>query len=357
MSRVTSPPPLQLLVGAREHGVAGYAADVASALHEIDGRTRVVSVSSADHAALHMSGAERVHLHVTDRLFGASPEEAAQRLERLGELTRVTITVHDVPQTSDGTALARRIDAYSRFFAAAEGVVVNSRHERSLVEEFLPLAPTPHVIPLGARVAAPQLRDGAGPDSAAGPAFPRDLVVLLAGYIYPGKGHAEAIRAAADAAAALRAAGESVGVVVVRAIGRPSAGHERDVEDLIADARSRGVRFESTGFLDDRAFAGALRGGGIPLAAHQHVSASRSMLDWVEAGRRPLVAASRYAHEMAALRPQTMALYGPHDLAHRLVDAWREPERTWLDSGASLAPSVRDAAEGYRAWWARTAER
>lgn len=352
----TSPPPLQLLIGEPGHGVVGYASDVASALRRADNRATVASAADVAEGLEYARRAPRVHLHVTDRLLGRSPEEAADNLERLAGVTRLTITVHDVPQTSDGTVLPRRIAAYTRFLGAAEAVVVNSKHEQQLVGEFLPHARAPHAIPLGARVRTAAARAAAGPAAAAhaegAERAQADLAVLIAGYVYPGKGHTGAIRAAAAAARALREAGEAVGDVVVQAIGKPSPGHERDVEALRADAEALGVRFEVTGFLDDDTFARRMLSDGIPLAAHEHVSASRSMLDWVEAGRRPLVIASRYAHEMTQLRPDTMRLYDPADLHVHLAEAWREPARTWLRAGAVLTPTLDDVAHSYLAWWA-----
>lgn len=347
-----SPVPLQLLVGDPGHGVVGYASDVASALIRLDRRVDVVAVADMAEALEHARRAPRVHLHVTDRLLGGSPEDAAENLERLAGATRLTITLHDVPQTSDGTVLPRRIAAYTRFLAAAESAVVNSRHEQQLVGEFLPGAPAPFAIALGARVRTASPRPAAHrADRTSGIRDSRDLTVLIAGYVYPGKGHTGAIRAAAAAAAELRGAGAKLRDVVVRAIGRPSPGHEGDVDALRVDAEARGVVFDVTGFLDDEQFAARMLSEGIPLAAHEHVSASRSMLDWVEAGRRPLVIASRYSREMAELRPDTMALYEPEHLSRRLVEAWREPARTWLDTHAVLAPTLDDVAGSYLAWW------
>ena len=352
MSPVTDPPPLQLIVGARGHGVVEYAVDIASALEAADSRTQVALVGDVAHAIRHASVTASTHVHVTDGLLGRSPEEAALNLERLAAVTRLTITGHDLPQTSDGTTLPRRAAAYTRFFTAADATLVNSRHEQQLVADFLPGVARPHAIPLGSRVAAvPETRAA---EPIAGGA--RDLVVLIAGYIYPGKGHAQAIRAAAEAADSLHAAGDKVGAVVVRAIGGPSAGHEGDVAALRAEAEARGIRFEATGFLDDEQFARRIADDGIPLAAHEHVSASRSMLDWVEAGRRPLVVASRYAEEMDALRPGTITLYDG-ELPQRLVEAWRVPAMTRLAPGTLLAPSLADVAEQYRAWWDAMATR
>jgi len=352
MRPVTDPPPLQLIVGSRGHGVVEYAVDMASALRASDSRTQVALAGDVAHAIRRASVAAFTHVHVTDGLLGRSPVEATLNLERLAAVTRLTITGHDLPQTSDGTTLSRRAAAYTRFFNAAHAAAVNSRHEQHLVAEFLPGVAAPQAIPLGSRVAAAPETPPA--EANAGEAC--DLVVLLAGYIYPGKGHAQAIRAAAEAAEILRAAGERVGAVVVRAIGGPSAGHEGDVAALRGEAELRGIRFEATGFLDDAEFARRIVDEGIPLAAHAHVSASRSMLDWVEAGRRPLVVSSRYAEEMDALRPGTIALYNG-ELPKRLVEAWRVPAMTRLVPGTSLAPSLADVAEQYRAWWDAMATR
>lgn len=345
---MSAPPPVQLVIGPRGHGVVDYAADLAAAVQRLDDRTAVVHVRDLRAAQNHAKSAERVHVHVTDRLLGGSPEEAAVNLESLAAVTRLTISIHDAPQTSDGRSLSRRIAAYTRFLHAADGAVVNSGHEQLLVAEFLPGAPTPHPIPLGTRDPSRSPRSRPAPV----PHAQRDLTVLIAGHVYPGKGHAQAIDAAADAGRTLTASGERVGKVVVRAIGAPSPGHADDIVALGQDAAARGVRFEVTGFLTDDDFSDRMNDEGIPVAAHQHVSASRSMLDWIEKGRRPLVAASRYAEEMTLLRPGTMTLYGATELPSMLMALWRDPERSRLDPAVSLAPSILDAAAEYRAWWA-----
>lgn len=341
-------PPLQLTIGPASHGVVQYALDVAASVTRLDDRVRVHSVPDALAGVAALAGIERAHVHVTDRLLGRSPEEAAAAVERLGAATTLTLTLHDVPQTSDGAPLSRRISAYERCIAASAGIVVNSAHERSLIAEFLRVEARPVVIPLGSRVATV----GDGPTHAGLSAASPDLVVLISGFLYPGKGHLEAILAAAEAAASLRAGGAPVGRVVVRAIGAASPGHEGDVAVLADRARRIGVDLEVTGYLDDASFAEQLIVPGIPLAAHQHVSASRSMLDWVEAGRRPLVIDSRYAAEMDELRPETIGRFEPSSLAQRLVDAWADPASTWLPAGRSLRPTLDDSARSYLDWWA-----
>lgn len=347
---MTSAPPLLLVLGPAGHGVTRYGDDVADAVARSDARTRVVrvaDVSEADRALAAAAPGTRVHVHATDRLFGSVPEDAAAVVERWADAHRLSLTLHDVPQPSDGTMFERRRAAYARMVAASGRVAVNSRHEQLLMAEFLPCSATAEAIALGSRTPP------AAAPATASPEIPRsrELRVLIAGFVYPGKGHGPAVAAAAEAAARLRAEGEDVGRVAVRAIGAPSRGHEADIERLRADAASSGVAFEVTGFLDDRDFARELIADGIPLAAHEHVSASRSMLDWVEVGRRPLVVDSRYAAEMDDLRPGTLVRYRPDELAAELARAWRDPGSTRLAAGASLAPTLDDVAASYLSWW------
>nr|WP_157497822.1 hypothetical protein [Leifsonia sp. Leaf325] len=339
-----------LVVGPPRHGVTRYARDLADAA-EAGGFSRQPLVVTDGAAAVRaVIGADRVHAHVTDRLFGSTPEEAAETVERLAALTSLTITLHDLPQESDGSSYERRVAAYGRFIDASDGVVVNSRHEAELVVEHLgPRTASVTVIPLGTTAEVPA---GAHADATTTPTALTALTVLIAGYLYPGKGHLDAVEAAAAAVSRLRREGTPVDGARVVAIGGPSLGHEADVERLRERARQLGVDLEVTGVLDDDAFHRRLASEGIPVAAHQHVSASRSMSDWAERGRRPLVRSSRYAREMDGLRPGTLTVYAPSDLPDALVDAFRSPESTRLAPLTSLRPTLSDAALAYRDWWA-----
>lgn len=341
--------PALLLTGAPRHGVARYAADVAGQVRALDAGARAVRVDDPADLPTAVAGLGAAHLHVTDRLLAGSPESAADLVERVAAACRLTVTLHDVPQESDGARnLPRRTAAYARVAAAAHGVVVNSRHEeRLLVEHGVTPAGRAHVIPLGSApgpVAAAGLP--AGPPAAGAP-----LVALVAGFLYPGKGHDDVVRAAAAAADLLRAAGTPPGEVAVVAVGGPSPGHEDEVDRLRAEAEGIGVALRVTGGLDDDAFRAALREPGVPVAAHRHLSASRTLLDWGEAGRRPLVVDSRYAREMADLRPGTLALYPAADLPAHLARAWADPASTALPPGAGLAPTLADVAAAYLGWW------
>lgn len=336
--------PLCLVWGPPGHGVTDYGADAARAVARRAPFLRTRTVGDLEAALSVVRTGEHVHLHATDRLLGASLEQAADAVEALAAACRLTLTLHDLPQPSDGTKYDRRVTAYRRFLAAAEAVAVNSEHERLLVSEHLADREVVQVIPLGTRT------DVVPADTEA-PPVSQDLIVLIAGFVYPGKGHDVALRAAAAAVARLRGEGRPVGQAVVRALGAASPGHDSDVRALEARAAALDARFEITGFLTDTEFSRQLRSPGIPVAAHEHVSASRSMLDWVEAGRRALVVRSRYSDEMAQLRPGTATLFDPDDLPARLAAAWDDPGSTRLDAGRSLRPDLDDVAAAYLSWW------
>ena len=89
--------PHHLLLGPDTHGVTRYAGEVAGAA-----RAPVVR----DVAQL-VPGAA-VHLHLTDRLLAREPAEAAAAVEQLARRVRLTVTLHDVPQPTDGPVFAAR---------------------------------------------------------------------------------------------------------------------------------------------------------------------------------------------------------------------------------------------------------
>ncbi|POH68142.1 hypothetical protein E3O57_02310 [Cryobacterium sp. TMN-39-2] len=347
--------PELVLVGPPRHGVSAYATDLAEALKLAGFAVSMPVVPDTEAAVARTAGTDRVHVHFTDRIFGSTPEDAADLVERMAALTRLSVTLHDLPQPSDGTRFARRARAYGRVLDAVRGAVVSSEHEANLVAAHLPPPTRPvTVIPIGTRVPcspqthAPQTRDQA----ADAPAARGSLRVLIAGFVYPGKGHLEAIDAVAAVRDTLRATGEPMEEATVVAIGSPSPGHEADVEHLQRHAAASGVILRVTGYLDDIAYRAAVSAHGIPLAAHQHLSASRSMLDWIEQGRLPFVVDSPYAREMARLRPNTLRLYQPAHLAEHLEVGWRRPGSTRLAPGTPLQPTLTDGALAYRDWWA-----
>jgi len=337
--RVTDPggivdlwsPPLQVLTADPQHGVSTYARFLAHEVRAMVPHTRLIDPGTI------LGEPTWLHLHFTDRLWGTDALSAAAAVEALAGQHRVIVTLHDVPQASDGTHLPSRAESYRRVIAAASGVVCNSRHEVELLREFIDPRVAAAVIPLPVH-------------EPVAPAPPRlsaalDGSVAILGFVYPGKGHDRAI----DAAARIATGGSRVPDVV--ALGRASAGHEVDVELLRKHGAARGVRFETTGYLSDAELLRRSRLVSVPLIAHDHVSASGSLASWISAGRRPIVLRSRYMEEMAALRPGTLTLVEPDDLAGAVAAALRNPASTWLAGDAQVRPTTRDTVEHYLDYW------
>ncbi|WP_424464309.1 hypothetical protein [Pseudoclavibacter helvolus] len=320
-------PPLLLHRDDETHGVDQYARAVATAVAKLDAAVTYRSAHGLD------SG-ELAHVHFTDRLWGSTPERAAERFERLAARGPVTVTLHDVPQASDGArGFPRRTDCYRRVVEAAAGTVCNSAHEQRLLELALGRRVQVHVVPLPAQPPKPR------------PASwrPTEEVAVL-GFYYPGKGHLEVVEAVATLPASHRPR--------VVALGCASAGHEGELEALGRHASTLGVEFTSTGFLSTEDRLARSREVAVPIIAHQHVSASGSLTDWLSAGRRPLTVDSAYFREMDAIRPRTMQLVHRGQLADALVTALAHPESTWLDETISTSPSIEEIARAYLSWWA-----
>ncbi|GAA4680174.1 glycosyltransferase family protein [Frondihabitans cladoniiphilus] len=318
-----------------EHGVAAYARDLAAAVARETGR-RVAELTLQPEALTGHAPPARAHLHFTDRLWAGSPEEAAVRFEELAAHTAVSVTLHDLPQPSDGERnLRRRSECYARVVELASGVACNSRHERELLAEYGGGASPAVVIPLPVEMLpAPAVRPE--PDGS----------VALIGFFYPGKGHAETV----DALAALPARLHSHPLRLA-ALGRASPGHEGELDALLAAAAARRVAVEVTGYLDDATLVERCRHASVPVIAHRHVSASASLTAWIAAGRRPLVADNRYSREMDALRPGTLTLVADDDWTTAIARALDEPESTWLEAEAVTAPDWAAVARSYLSWW------
>lgn len=322
------------------HGVTLYAQRLAAALMEP--------------ATAEVTGAERLHLHFTDRLWGSDPDAAASAVEELARRAPLTVTLHDLPQPSDGAgSLGRRAAAYRRVVEAASGVVCNSHHEAELLAEYVGAVAASTVIPLpvdgpsaistdtGTGTADPVAR--AARDSA-----PRGApAVSVLGYVYPGKGHDRVLRAVGNLREHPRP--------VVEALGRASEGHEHDVENVRRLARYAGVAFTITGFLPDDELHERCRRSAVPVIAHRHVSASGSLASWLGAGRRPIVLASRYMEEMAALHRNALTVVDARALDEAIEQAIAHPESTWLDDSARLGPDLPEVASLYRRFWAGAA--
>ena len=319
--------PALAVTADQRHGVTVAARDLAAAVETATGHR--LRTAAADLLGAHPP--ERAHLHFTDRLWGSSPAEAAALVERIAARTALTVTLHDVPQASDGPVnRPRRTDCYARVVAAARGVAVNSRHEAAHLAEAGIVPRATVVVPLPVTPVPPAPRPVPGPP---------DVAVL--GFFYPGKGHAEVVDAVAALAVRPR----------VTVLGGPSAGHEADLRDLTDRAAARGIAVDVTGFVPEADLVARCRAVTVPVVAHRHFSASGSLATWIAAGRRPLVAEGRYTREMAALRPATLRLVAPDRLAEAVADALADPASTWLAAGAVTRPHLDDTADAYLRWW------
>lgn len=323
---MTAPLPLLVHFGDAQHGVDRCARALAASVRALRPEIRLARIE-------HAAGARRMHIHFTDRLWGADAESAAATVEALAADARVAVTVHDVPQRSDGEqGMRRRARAYRRVLEVADVIVCNSEHERSLLRACTGTDATIDVIPLPSAV--PLSRPATG--------TPRHEVAVM-GFFYPGKGHREVV----DAVAALAE------VPAVTAIGRAAPGHEAELAELQDYAAGRGVAFAATGFVPDDALLGRAQQVAVPVVAHQHVSASGSLNDWIAAGRRPITVTNAYFEEMDALRPGTVRLVEPAALTEAIAAALEDPSETWLAAGAQTGPHADDVAAAYLERWSR----
>lgn len=308
-----------LVVGPVEHGVTRYAELLLAAAAVPEDRVVRVPhpVRSGDVADLlaRLPTAVPVHVHVTDHLFGAGPEEALDVVRAIAAGRRLTVTLHDLPQASDGVPLPRRRACYAGIVDVSAAVVVSSDHEASLLAEVLGAgARTPvTVVPL----AAADL-----PAVAPAPVGTADRDVAVLGFVYPGKGHTDVLDALADLPA-------DVGL---RVVGRASPGHQ----DLIAGLQSRaevlGRRVHVDGWVPDAQLPSLLRAVAVPVFAPRHVSASASLATWAAAGRRVVATRSRYTTEVERRTPGSLLLVpdSPAGLAAGIEAALTNPSMTVL---------------------------
>lgn len=299
------------------HGVVRHAATLARLL-----RSRGVLVVD--------SGADIVHVQFTDTLWGPDIAAAAAAFVAwaAGVTCPLVVTLHDVPEWHTSTARdVRRRAGFVRVVAAADAVVVSAEHEAAkiagssgrLAEVIeLPVEPVPA---------------GPPPDWAGRPT----LGVL--GFVYPGKGHAEVIAAAAHQAER----------PLVVAAGTVSHGHDELWPALEAQAADAGVDLVLTGPLDDAGMGAAARAVTVPVVPGSAVSASGTLATWWGCGRRPLAAAGPYSWEQARRYPDDITLYAAGDIDAMVATALARPHRTHLGA----APVRPDVAAAHVALYAR----
>lgn len=295
-----------------------------------------------------------VHLHVSDWLFadaGADPAATLGGLRRdlARRGVRLALTLHDAPQGADDPALVRRRSGtYREWARSAVDVVVSSDHERSLLREVagvpgsavsvipLPIDPLPiDPLPFGPRPTRVATDPGARGSRTAAP------TVAVFGFLYPGKGHREVLDELAGLAPGL----------TVLAIGQPSQRHPELPAELTQLARDNAIDFRVAGFVPDADLAGYLRAPVVPVAPQTRICASASLNAWIGAGRRPLVAAGRYARELAGRLPGAVRLYRPGGLREEVRRAMEEPARTWLPADLPVGPTTPAVAAAYLARW------
>lgn len=358
-----------LLVGPPEHGVVRYAELLLAAAGVPDAQVlrlpRRVGAGDLGEvldslAAMEVDIPARVHLHLTDHLVGRSPEEALQVMRLLARRGPVSLTLHDLPQPSDGTPAARRRDCYAGLAEAAVGVVVSSDHEAALLRDVTgtahrtPVRVVPLAVPVAVPVEAAQgLPDGSEVDGSEvdgtvvggavvdGSQVGRQVAVL--GWVYPGKGHVEVL-------AALDGLPADVGL---RVLGGASPGHDDLLVDLAADAHARGRALQVDGWIPDAALPALLRRVAVPVFAPRHISASASLTAWLSAGRRPVTLRSAYTEEVDRRSPGALLLVDdePGALAQGIRCALADPGTTRLGATVATGLAPAEAARLSFAGW------
>ena len=244
-----------------------------------------------------------MHVPFTDALFGPDITSAAAAFERWAGTVRapVVVTLHDVPGADrDPARDERRTAGYARVAAASAATVVCSRAE---ADRF---CPRPAVVPLPIeQLPAP----GPVPSWADRPS------IGVLGFVYPGKGHAAAVAAAAG-----------TGVRVV-ALGAVTPGHEGLAADLQRQAEAAGVELLVTGSLSDADLHAGAHAVTVPVAAYSTTGSSGSLMTWLTAGRRPVATAGPYADEL--LRDRPGSLLPTTDLPAAVRAALADPTSTW----------------------------
>lgn len=324
-----------LVVGPETHGVVRYGLAVYDAARAEGFEHRLVRSYSAE--TMDVLDCVLVHIHVTDRLFGSNPRQALTDLRALiAAIGRpVSVTLHDLPQPSDGPSMSDRVEFYRCVLDLVVGVVVSSEHEAELLREFV----HPDVDSLVEVAVIPLIIARPVRPKRVPPTVGRTVGVL--GFLYPGKGHIETMRA-------MQTLPASVGFT---ALGMPSPGHEYLVDELHTEAAVSGRECLVTGFVDDGELRQRMWEVTVPVAHHRHLSASGSINTWISAGRRPLVPRTRYIEELNRRSPGVLTMYENVDgaLDAALAVATENPAETWTEQSAVPSPSPAEVANAYDA--------
>lgn len=322
---------VHVVAGPETHGITRHALDLLAC-----GEADVLRIGPGDDPAdrlLDLLDGSRpdvaLHIHLHDTLLGPRTVDVVRGATRHA---RTTLTLHDLPDPREGAErYARRSLAYAEMWQAATGVVVSSRHEADLLratagmvgltpEDLPPVSVVPLPLTPPRQVALEDRRS-------------LEPVVAVLGYLYPGKGHDQAISVAAHA-----------GLRGVLALGAVSPGHEAEATALADRARGLGLTWEVTGFLPDEELLRRARKVAVPLAWHAHVSASASIGSWLEAGRRPLVADGGWVRELAERCPGTVTVVPDEEqLQAAVTAAMEDPASTFVAPDVRLRPTTTEA--------------
>ncbi|HEX6342234.1 hypothetical protein [Umezawaea sp.] len=314
--------------------------------HGVVRHARAVARLCARHGVLDTEQApDLTHAHFTDALFGPTIGEAARTYRGWAEGARrpLVVTVHDVPDPrGQGRRDRARCAGYAAVVEASDAVVVSAEHEARKIAELT--GETPHHIDL-------PLPPEPAPARAESPAGTSSSLVLL-GYLYPGKGHDDAIDLAAEVGR-----DRAGGAPAVIAAGATSTGHH-DLEDrLRRHAERRRVPLVITGHLTDARFSSVAATAGVPLMLNRDVSASGSLLSWLSCLRRPITWAGPYSTEIERRHPGTLLLGNDErDLVEHISRALEDTGTTrlprrprWQDTGAEHVALYRSELAGFRA--------
>lgn len=312
-----------VVVGPAEHGVTEYA----ELLHSAVGgpKVRAQSVDELLHGGDPvLDAADAVHVTFTDHLFGDSPDQAVANVCELVGQRPLSVSFHDIPQPEEGAErYARRAGAYVRLARRTQVAVVNSEHEAAFFAD------------TDAGVAVIRLPLPEAGDVSEVSVAPETFGLI--GFIYPGKGHDRVI--------------DSLGSGRVIALGKCSDGHEYMADELADKAARRGVDFEVTGFLSDAEMWWRMAQIAVPVCAHHHFSASGSLMRWLAAGRKVLVADSTYAREMDRAFPGLIRLVGDNEWPAALREAATDPD--FAQPRPAPQWSWSDVAQAWQALWTK----
>lgn len=317
-------------LGPVRHGVRRYGELLADAVARRVpvGRCALGEAEAADgrvgRLPIDSPGADIAHLQFSDHLVEVTEFQRVVSALRAGRPSRrIVATFHDCPGVGHdrGKVDAHRRAAYARALEAVDAAVVCSRHERRALGVRANVSVIAHLV-----------EDRRVAERVPTPAQTPTVGVL--GFVYPRKGHAEVIDACSRSA-------RSPDLVI---LGGASTGHHDLLDQLVEQARGCDVRCTVTGWIDEELLSDRLVDVDVPVVAHPAPSASGSLATWLSAGRRPIVAASRYGRELDRCAPGTLTLFDPASGPEALRDAIDRAIGSPATTRGAVTPSAMRAS-------------